>query len=122
MNDEYREGLQELGEAGMVFYKFFSLFGVRKDGSVRFGPKIIEDDAEEEHSSEFRNYLKEQREWIRQLGKKADIKELQRRMWWVVEKMIEFGFFTNAEQKTVMIWLDICLTRLSESASGLSAS
>ena len=120
MNDEYHEGMQELGEAGMVFYKFFSLFGVRKDGSVRFGPKIIEEEPEEEHATEFRNYLKEQREWIRQLGKKADVKELQRRMWWVVEKMIEFGFFTGGEQKTVMIWLDICLTRLSECASTTS--
>ena len=120
MNDEYREGMQELGEAGMVFYKFFSLFGVRKDGSVRFGPNIVEEDVVEEQSIVFRNYLKEQREWIRQLGKKADIKELQRRMWWVVEKMMEFGFFTNAEQKTVMIWLDICLTRLSECASTTS--
>jgi hypothetical protein len=59
--------------------------------------------------------LKEQKEWIREQGKNVNPKEAVRRMWWVVEKMIEFGIFSSSEQKTVMIWLDICLDRLTVS-------
>lgn len=117
MNDEYREGLEALGEAGMVFYKFLSLFRVRIKGdelSIRFGQNCLdEEDLKLEELSLFKNYIQEQRDWIKEIGKKADPRELQRRMWWVVEKMIEFGFFTSSDQKTVMIWLDICLDRLT---------
>lgn len=117
MNDEYREGMQALGHEGMVFYKFLSLFRVRIKGaelSVRFGHNCVdEDDLKLEEVEQFKDYLQEQRDWIKQLGKKADAKELQRRMWWVVEKMIEFGFFTASDQRTIMIWLEICLNRLT---------
>ena len=117
MNEEYREGLEALGEHGMVFYKFLSLFRVRikgEDVSVRFGHNCVdEDDLRLEEVQQFKTYIQEQRDWIKETGKKADTRELQRRMWWVVEKMIEFGFFTSSDQKTVMIWLDICLNRLT---------
>ena len=117
MNQEYTEGLEALGEHGMVFYKFLSLFRVRIKGdelSIRFGHNCVdEDDLKLEEVQQFKTYLQDQREWIRAMGKQADPAELQRRMWWVVEKMIEFGFFTSSDQKTVMIWLDICLGRLT---------
>lgn len=117
MNEEYREGMEALGEHGMVFYKFLSLFRVRikgEDVSVRFGHNCVdEDDLRLDEVQQFKTYIQEQRDWIKETGKKADTRELQRRMWWVVEKMIEFGFFTSSDQKTVMIWLDICLSRLT---------
>jgi hypothetical protein len=121
MNQEYVEGLEALGEHGMVFYKFLSLFRVRIKGeelSIRFGHNCVdEEDLKADELQQFKTYLQEQRDWIRGLGKQADPKELQRRMWWVVEKMIEFGFFTSSDQRTVMIWLDICLSRLAECTS-----
>ena len=117
MNDEYREGLEALGEHGMVFYKFLSLFRVRMKGderSIRFGQNCLdEEDLRTEDLQQFKDYIQEQRDWIKETGKKADAKELARRMWWVVEKVIEYGFFTSSDQKTVMIWLDICLSRLT---------
>ena len=117
MNQEYTEGLEALGEHGMVFYKFLSLFRVRIKGeelSIRFGHNCVdEEDLKLEEVQQFKTYLQDQREWIRTTGKRADPAELQRRMWWVVEKVIEFGFFTSSDQKTVMIWLDICLHRLT---------
>lgn len=117
MNDEYREGLETLGEHGMVFYKFLSLFRVRIKGnelSIRFGQNCLDDeDLKMEELQEFKNYIQEQRDWIKETGKKAAPAELQRRMWWVVEKVLEFGFFASSDQRTIMIWLDICLSRLS---------
>jgi hypothetical protein len=113
MNDEYKEGLAALGEHGMVFYKFLSLFRVR-ERSIRFGHNCLDDDdLRADELQQFKEYLQQQRDWIKEIGKKADPSELQRRMWWVVEKVLEFGFFTSSDQRTIMIWLDICLSRLS---------
>jgi hypothetical protein len=117
MNQEYLEGLEALGDHGMVFYTFLRLFRVRIKGeelSIRFGHNCVdEEDLNAGELQQFKTYLQDQRDWIRGVGKQADPRELQRRMWWVVEKMIEFGFFTSSDQRTVMIWLDICLNRLT---------
>ena len=118
IHQEYQEGFDTLGDVGVVFYKFFSLFATRLHPDrveVRFGPNILDDELPREVVQKFREYLKEQKEWIREQGKRVNPKEAVRRMWWVVEKMIEFGIFTSSEQKTVMIWLDICLDRLTVS-------
>jgi hypothetical protein len=120
MNDEYKEGLATLGEAGMVYYKFLNLFRVTvKDDelAIRFGHSCLDtEELRREELLTFRQYLKEQKEWIR-TTRGADPKELQRRMWWIVEKILEFGFFTSSDQKTIMFWLDICLSRLADSNS-----
>ena len=118
IHQEYEEGFGTLGDIGTVFYKFFSLFSAKlfaERVEVRFGPSIMDDELPRDIVQTFREYLKEQKEWIREQGKTVKKKEAIRRMWWVVEKMIEFGIFTSSDQKTVMIWLDICLDRVTES-------
>lgn len=118
IHQEYQEGFDALGDIGTVFYKFFSLFSAKlysDRAEIRFGPNIVDEELPRDVVQKFREYLKEQKEWIREQGKKASKKEAIRRLWWVVEKMIEFGIFSSSEQKTVMIWLDICLDRVTES-------
>jgi hypothetical protein len=118
IHQEYEEGFDTLGDIGTVFYKFFSLFSARLFADrveVRFGPNISDEELSRDVVQKFREYLKEQKEWIREQGRKVNKKQAIHRMWWVVEKMIEFGIFSSSEQKTVMIWLDICLDRVTES-------
>lgn len=110
IHQEYEEGFDTLGPAGAVFFKFFTLFSA-KDDTVKFGRKIIDDTVDQKVVSEIRYYLKVQREWIR--DENPSPAEMARRMWWIVEKILEYGIFTTSDQKHVMIWLDICLNRLT---------
>ena len=115
LHQEYEEGVDALG-AGMVFYKFFSLLTVKTVGeetTVRFGRGIVDEDVSRDVATRLKDYVKEQKEWVRENGRDVSLKECQRRMWWLVEKILEFGVFTSAEQKHIMIWLDICLDRLT---------
>ena len=113
MEEEYNEGLRALGEAGMLYYKCLSLFRVRtKDLSIRFGHNIVdEEDLRLAELQTFKTYLDEQKQWIREIGRKADPKELKRRMWWLLQKMFEFGFFTASDQATIVSW---CLATTSQ--------
>jgi hypothetical protein len=110
IHQEYEEGFDTLGPQGAVFFKFFSLFSA-KDDTVRFGRNIADDEIESKTVAEIRAYLKEQKEWIRE-ERRSPI-EMSRRMWWIVEKILEYGIFTSSDQKHVMIWLDICLDRIT---------
>jgi hypothetical protein len=110
---EYEEGHDTLTDAGVVFFKFFSLLSVRIHGeddiSVRFGRNILDDTVSLDTAQKLKAFLKEQKEWIRGQGKRVSLLEVKRRMWWLVEKILELGIFTTSEQKHIMIWLDICL-------------
>lgn len=110
IHQEYEEGFDTLGPQGAVFFKFFSLFSAKED-TVKFGRNIIDDEVEPKVVAELRAYLKEQKEWIRE--ERRPHHELSRRMWWIVEKIIEYGIFSSSDQKHVMIWLDICLDRIT---------
>lgn len=115
-HQEYQEGFDTLGDVSTIFYKFFSALSVKIRGQeveIRFGRGIVDEDVPLQTAEKFREYLKEQREWIREQGKDANPKELKRRLWWVVTKIIDLGIFTNSEQKSVMIWLDICLDMIT---------
>ena len=110
---EYEEGHDTLTDAGVVFFKFFSLMSVKihsdDEITVRFGRNIVDDTVSLDTAQKLKAFIKEQKEWIRVQGKRASVLEVKRRLWWLVEKIIELGVFTTAEQKHVMIWLDICL-------------
>lgn len=110
---EYEEGYDTLTDAGVVFFKFFSLLSVKihseDDIAVRFGRNIVDDSVSMDTAQKLKAFLKEQKEWIRGQGKRVSVLEVKRRLWWLVEKIIELGVFTTSEQKHVMIWLDICL-------------
>jgi hypothetical protein len=110
IHQEYEEGFDTLGPAGAVFFKFFSLFSA-KDDTVKFGRNIADDEVEPKAVAEIRAYLKQQKEWVRE-ERRLPV-EMSRRMWWIVEKIIEYGVFTSSDQKHIMIWLDICLDRIT---------
>lgn len=109
IHQEYEEGFDTLGPQGAVFFKFFSLFSA-KDGTVKFGPKIIDGHLDPEIVGELRAYLKEQKEWIR--TERRPFREMTRRMWWLTQKIVEYGVFSSLEQKHVMLWLDTCLDQI----------
>jgi len=110
IHQEYEEGFDTLGPHGAVFFKFFSLFSAKED-TVKFGRNIVDDEVEHKVVAEIRAYLKEQKEWIRE--ERRPPHEMRRRMWLIVEKIIEYGIFTSSDQKHVMIWLDICLDQVT---------
>ncbi len=109
IHQEYEEGFDTLGTSGVVFYKFFSLFSARED-TVKFSRRIVDDDVDTDVVAEFRAYIKEQKEWVRE--KRQSPQEMKQRMWWIVEKIIENGIFSPGEQKHAMFWLDICLDQI----------
>lgn len=109
MQYEYEEGLAELGTKGMAFYKFFSLFRVTKQGHVCFGREIVDDTVSPETAQLVRDYVKEQKEWIREVHDAVPVREAHRRMWWMVQKMFDLGLFCSSEHRTVMCWYDMTL-------------
>lgn len=112
-HEEYTEGLESLGDAGMAFYKFFQSFTV-KDTAIRFGKRIVDGTVSEETARQMKEYIREQKQWILEQGKSADRKELRRRMWWLCQKILDAGVFTGTEQHIISCWLDTCLDRTME--------
>lgn len=101
---EYESGLERLGFPGMVYFKFLSMFRV-KDTSVSFGvltdgevsPAVVES---------LRTYFKQQKEWVRETPRPA--KEIRQRLWWVVQKILDFKVFTEYGHRYLMFWHDSC--------------
>ena len=115
LHAEYEEGLESLGHVGTVFYKFYGMFSAKSNDSiVKFGRRSVATDVPADVVRKLREYIKEQREWILEQAHDVHPAEARRRMWWIVEKIIEYDIFTSSEQKTIMIWLDICLEQTKE--------
>lgn len=117
LHSEYEEGLETLGHVGVVFYKFYGMFSARTNGDecvVKFGRRAVDTSLSHDVVRKLREYIKEQREWILEQGRDVHPAEARRRMWWIVEKILEFDIFASSEQKTIMIWLDICLEQTKE--------
>lgn len=112
-HEEYREGLESLGDAGMAFYKFFQSFTV-KDSVVRYGKRMVDISVSEETARDVKEYIREQKQWILEVKKNADRKELRRRMWWLCQKFLDAGVFSATEQHIISCWLDTCLDRTME--------
>lgn len=112
-HEEYVEGLEALGDAGMAFYKFFQSFTV-KDTAIRYGKRMVDANVPEETLRCMKEYIREQKQWILEQKKNADRKELRRRMWWLCQKFLDTGVFTPTEQHIISCWLDTCLDRTME--------
>lgn len=120
LHAEYEEGLDMLGHVGTIFYKFYGLFSAKlngEEGTVKFARRMVDISVPVDVVRKIREYLKEQREWILEQAHDVNPSEARRRMWWIVEKIIEFDIFTSSEQKSIMIWLDICLEQTKESTT-----
>lgn len=116
LHAEYEEGMDSLGHVGTIFYKFYGLFSAKfngDEGVVKFARRTVETGIPADVVRKLREYIKEQREWILEQAHDVSPAEARRRMWWIVEKIIEYDIFTSSEQKTIMIWLDICLEQIT---------
>jgi len=105
LQQEYDEIIDALGGPGAGFYKFFSAFSA-KGTSIKFGPRVTSVSLDEEIVSEFRSYIKTQKEWVRETRRPT--KEMEQRMWWMVCKLLEHDVFSTYDHQYVMKWYSIC--------------
>ena len=113
---EYAEGFDALGHKGLVFYKFMSMISVKireGDALLKFGPNLSCNYFNLEHAECLRAYLKEQKEWIRVEGRNASPREMLARMWWVLQKMVDYGMWSIQDQKYIVYWYDTCTEQIT---------
>lgn len=105
IEEEYTSGIESLGFPGMVYYKFLSMFQV-KGGTIAFGV-LTPAEIDPEVASTLRSYIKLQKEWLR-AEKRTNRAEMRQRIWWVVQKVLDYKLFKEREQCYMMYWLDKC--------------
>lgn len=114
---EYKEFFDELGQAATYTYKFFELFKVNLgNGEDTDGNKLVkglhwskdcsEEELTDEQLRELKSYLKQVKTWIRKEKKQAKVSECRRRMWFFLQKLLEFGAFTRGERREMIVWMD----------------
>ena len=109
MQEEYAEGLEALGPAGMVFYKFVSLFRA-KGHEVSYGKLFTHANADPEVVEDIRMWLKAQKEWVRT---RPHVREMKHRMWWLVQSLMDRGLFDATAQRHILFWYDSCTDALT---------
>jgi hypothetical protein len=95
---EYDEGIKTLGAARMQYYKILSLFSFENGNEVHFGDGIT-CFAEREHYDQMKEFVKEQKKWVRTT--ESPTSEMQLRLWWLRIKILEFSLFTPSEHRTM---------------------
>jgi hypothetical protein len=114
---EYKEFFDELGQAATYTYKFFELFKVNLgNGEDTDGKKLVkglhwskdcsDEELTDEQLRELKSYLKQVKTWIRKEKKQAKASECRRRMWFFLQKLLEFGAFTRGERREMIVWMD----------------
>lgn len=114
---EYKEFFDELGQAATYTYKFFDLFKVNLgNGEDNDGNKLVkglhwskdcsEEELTDEQLRELKSYLKQVKTWIRKEKKQVKASECRRRMWFFLQKLLEFGAFTRGERREMIVWMD----------------
>jgi hypothetical protein len=114
---EYKEFFDELGQAATYTYKFFELFKVNLgNGEDNDGNKLVkgihwskdcsDEELTDEQLRELKSYLKQVKTWIRKEKKQAKASECRRRMWFFLQKLLEFGAFTRGERREMIVWMD----------------
>lgn len=114
---EYKDFFEGLGDAATYTYKFFDLFKVNLgNGEDEKGNKLVkglhwskdcsEEELTDEQLKELKSYLKAQKSWIRREKQDVKHKECRRRMWFFMQKLLEFGAFTRGERREMITWMD----------------
>jgi hypothetical protein len=114
---EYKDFFEGLGDAGAYTYKFFELFKVNLgNGEDEKGNKLVkgihwskdasEEELTDEQLKELKSYLKQVKSWIRKEQKAVKAKECRRKMWFFMQKLLEFGAFTRGERREMILWMD----------------
>jgi hypothetical protein len=114
---EYKDFFEGLGPVGTYTYKFFDLFRVNLgEGVDEKGNKLVkglhwskdasEEDLSDEQLKELKTYLKQQKSWIRKEQTNIKASECRKRMWFFMQKLLEFGAFTRGERREMILWMD----------------
>jgi hypothetical protein len=105
IQQEYDEIKDALGGPGAGFYKFFAAFSA-KGTSIKFGARVEATNLDTEIVSEFRSYIKLQKEWIRET--RRPVKEMEHRMWWLLCKLMEHAVFSARDHQYAVSWYQVC--------------
>ena len=114
---EYKDFFEGLGDTATYTYKFFDLFRVNLgNGEGEKGEKLVkglhwskdcsEEGLPDEQLRELKSYLKQQKTWLRKEQTQIKASECRRRMWFFVQKLLEFGAFTRGERREIILWMD----------------
>jgi hypothetical protein len=114
---EYKDFFEGLGDIGTYTYKFFDLFKVNLgNGEDDKGNKLVkglhwskdcsEEDLSDEQLKELKTYLKQVKSWIRKEQKNIKASECRRKMWFFMQKLLEYGAFTRGERREMILWMD----------------
>ena len=114
---EYKDFFDGLGDAGAYTYKFFDLFKVNLgNGEDDKGNKLVkglhwskdcsEEELSDEQLKELKTYLKQVKSWIRKEQRSVKASECRRKMWFFLQKLLEFGAFTRGERREMILWMD----------------
>ena len=118
LQDECDSPFSDLGFVGATYLKFISLFQTDEyedeTMSISFGKHIEDSEVDVDLAKNIRTWLKEQKRWIRDVGKKASPDLCIRRMWFIVSKCIEQGIFTTAEQGNIIRYMNSCVVIIKD--------
>ena len=114
---EYKDFFEGLGDIGTYTYKFFDLFKVNLgNGEDDKGNKLVKglhwskdasyEELSDEQLKELKTYLKQVKSWIRKEQKNVKASECRRKMWFFLQKLLEFGAFTRGERREMILWMD----------------
>ena len=115
--EEYKDFFENLDEHGTYAYKFFELFrvylgsgqdekGEPVEKGLHWGKDTSDDELTDEQLRALKTYVKTQKTWLRKEKKNASATECRRRMWFFVQKLLEFGAFTRSERREIILWMD----------------
>jgi hypothetical protein len=114
---EYKDFFEGLGDVGTYTFKFFDLFKVNLgNGEDEKGNKLVkglhwskdcsDEELTDEQLKELKTYLKQVKSWIRKEQAKIKASECRRKMWFFLQKLLEFGAFTRGERREMILWMD----------------
>ena len=114
---EYKDFFEGLGDVGTYTYKFFDLFKVNLgNGEDEKGNKLVkglhwskdtsDEELTDEQLKELKTYLKQVKSWIRKEQTKLKASECRRKMWFFLQKLLEYGAFTRGERREMILWMD----------------
>ena len=117
LDAEYKDFFEGLGDAATYTYKFFDLFKVNLGNGeddkgnkllkgLHWGKDASDDGITDEQLKELKTYLKQVKSWLRKEQKRVKASDCRRKMWFFVQKLLEFGAFSRSERIEMILWMD----------------
>jgi hypothetical protein len=117
LDAEYKDFFEGLGDAATYTYKFFDLFKVNLGNGeddkgnkllkgLHWGKDASDDGITDEQLKELKTYLKQVKSWLRKEQQRVKASDCRRKMWFFVQKLLEFGAFSRSERREMILWMD----------------